>query len=349
MSEYVPIEAREIHCGVTFGFYARNGVMRSPWAFEQIQKMVDLNINWVVLVATVMQDTPQSTMQYRDFEVTPNDHELVGMIDALHAAGIKVHLRPMLETQDGQGRLQVHYHNDGNIRIPSRGSDHWARWFESMTQRSIHYAKIAQQTGCEMYGLDSELDRTIRHQDHWKNVIAAVRKVYEGPVSSCHTTHTGIIDFDAELANKNHWWYDLDMLELSCYAPGSDCPNATVEQIVENLKPQVERFRKLAQTYGKPIMFGEVGCTSSTGGAMHPSGWQGDGKYDPDEQANYLAAVLQSFWDEPWWFGLYWWKWDEQNKREQFTNDPNGDKGFTVDGKPAAQIMKQWFGRTDRS
>lgn len=348
MSNSLPISLQEVHRGVTFGFYARNGVFSSQWALDQVQKMVELNINWVVLIATVMQDTCHSTMQYRDFEVTPNDHELVGMIDALHKAGIKVHLRPMLETQDGLGRLQVWFNYDGE-RIPGRKSDKWARWFESMTKRSVHYARIAQATGCQMYGLDSELDRTIDKHDQWKHVLNEVRKVYDGPVSSCHTTHTGLIDFDKELANKDHWWYDLDMLELSCYASGSDHPKATVDEIVHNLQPQVQRFRRLADVYGKPIMFGEVGCTSSTGGAMHPSGWQGDGKYDPDEQANYLAAVLQSFWNEPWWYGMYWWKWDEQNKRQQFINDPAGDKGFTVDGKPASQIMKQWFSRTDRS
>jgi len=81
---------------------------------------------------------------------------------------------------------------------------------------------------------------------------------------------------------------------------------------------------------------------------MNPSGWAGDGRYDPQEQANYLEAVCRTFWDEPWWFGLYWWKWDEQNNRPQFTDDPAGDKGFTVWGKPAAEVMKRWYDRTDR-
>ncbi len=349
MSQQIPIGCREVHRGVTFGFYARNGVFSSQWALDQVQKMVDLNINWVVLIATVMQDTPYSDTQYRDFEVTPGDHELMTIIDALHQAGIRVHLRPMLETQNGQGRLQVQYFGDGmGTRIPGRGSDHWARWFNSMRKRSVYYARIAQQTGCEMYGLDSELDRFVDQNENWKSVVKAVREVYDGPVSSCHTTHTGVVDFDKHLANKDHWWYDLDMLELSCYAKGPQHLNASVQEIVDQLKPTVERFRNMAKTFGKPVMLGEVGCTSSTGGAMHPSGWQGDGKYDPQEQANYLTAVLESFWNEPWWYGMYWWKWDEQNKREQFLNDPAGDKGFIVDGKPAAQIMKQWFARTDR-
>ena len=61
-----------------------------------------------------------------------------------------------------------------------------------------------------------------------------------------------------------------------------------------------------------------------------------------------MEAVFETFWKEPWWMGMYWWKWEEQNDRPQFRDDPRGDKGFTIDGKPAAQVMKQWYRRTDR-
>lgn len=74
-------------------------------------------------------------------------------------------------------------------------------------------------------------------------------------------------------------------------------------------------------------MFGEMGCTSSYAGGIKPSGWSGDGVYEPTEQADHLEAVCRSFWNEPWWAVFYWRKWDEQNVRPQFLNDPEGDKG----------------------
>jgi hypothetical protein len=49
-----------------------------------------------------------------------------------------------------------------------------------------------------------------------------------------------------------------------------------------------------------------------------------------------------------WWMGMYWWKWDEQYDRPWVRDDPRGDKGFTVWGKPAAETMKAQDGRTDR-
>lgn len=333
--------------GVTFGFYARNGVLGSAWARREVDRMVELNVNAVVLTPIVMQDTAHTTRQYRDFEVTPNDHELYTIIEYMHTKGLSVCLRPMTETQDGCGRLQVWFQPDRE-RIPGRVSDHWKRWFESFTLRSLHYARLAADTHCERYGLDSELDRTVDQHDAYRRVLEAVRSVYQGPVTSCHTTHTGLLDFERELANPDHWWHRLDELQLSCYERGADHPGATVDEIAVNLESARERFRRVATLFGKPISFGECGCSSSTGGAMNPSGWSADGDYDGEEQANYLDAVLRTFWDEGWWAGLYWWKWDEQNNRPQFKTDPRGDKGFTLSGKPAATVMKQWFGRSDR-
>lgn len=337
-----------VHRGVTFGFYARNGVLGSAWAREQVERMRVLGIDWVVLTPIVMQDSSGSTLQYRDFEITPDDGEVRRIIDHLHAAGIRVQLRPMLETQEGLGRLQIWFPHDTDRRIPGRVSERWARWFRSMELRSIHYARIAQETACEVYGLDSELDRTIGQQDGWRQVVAAVRSVYAGAVTSCHTSHTGLVDFARELADPRHWWRELDALGVSFYPAAAERPGATAGEMAERLAPQRDQLRAWAAAYGKPIYFGEVGCTASHGGAMNPSGWDAAARYDGGEQAAFLEAVLGLFWDEPWWAGLYWWKWDEHNDRPAFRDDPAGDKGFTVDGKPAAEVMRRWFARADR-
>lgn len=62
-----------------------------------------------------------------------------------------------------------------------------------------------------------------------------------------------------------------------------------------------------------------------------------------------MEAVLSAFWKEPWWRGFYWWKWDEQQNRPQYKTDSAGDQGFTIKGKPAAETMKKWYARTDRT
>ena len=333
---------REAALGVTFGFYGGSGYFKSNDAIREADRIADAGIHWVVITPIVVQEHYHSTVQFRDFELTPSDREIEFIVDYFHKKDIHVQLRPMLETLDGLGRLAVWFPNDSDSRIPGHASRYYSQWFDSMTKRAVYYAKLAQELGCELYCLDSELDRIIGQNDSWKRVIAAVREVYDGPVTSCHTSHTGIVNFDAALANPNHWFYDLDLLSISCYHKAATHPGATLDEMITAFESELDRFRRYAAIYKKPILFGECGCTSQRGGAMNPSGWRGDGVYDGNEQANYLTAVLKTFASEPWWRGLFWWKWDEHIDRPAFRSDPRGDGGFTLWGKPALKIFSDW-------
>ena len=81
-------------------------------------------------------------------------------IDLIHAKGMKVQLRPMLECKDGIGRLGVWMIADRE-RMPGRATRERAKWFDSMAARSAYYARIAERTKCEAFCLDSELDRMV--------------------------------------------------------------------------------------------------------------------------------------------------------------------------------------------
>ena len=87
--------------GVTFGFYATNGYFGSVEAKAEIDAIARAGATWVTVVPTVWQDSCSSAFQYKDFALTPNDIELMDAIDLIHAKGMKVQLRPMLECKDG--------------------------------------------------------------------------------------------------------------------------------------------------------------------------------------------------------------------------------------------------------
>lgn len=329
---------------MTFGYYARNGYYSSPEARQEIDRMATLNIEWVCLISIVLQDTFASTRQYRDFLQTPADDEIRDIIDYIHSKGMKVQLRPMLECWDGTQRGHIRFPHEMTI-IPGKPITHWSQWFRSMTERTLHYARLAQRAGCEAYGLDSELDNTVDQQKYWKEVIAAARSVFKGHLTSGHTPHT---DFRKELQqNPNHWFYDLDSVGTSFYHAAADGPGATKEQMLAKLQPHLDYYREVAKLYGKPFYLSECGCCSTAGATTKPYGWDNPGGYDGEEQARYLDAVLTTFWKEPWFMGLYWWKWEEQNDRPWLRDDPRGDKGFPVWNKPAAKVMKEWFSKKD--
>ena len=97
-----------------------------------------------------------------------------------------------------------------------------------------------------------------------------------------------------------------------------------------------------AQKYGKPFYCGECGCCAVENATKLPYFWKNGKYYDGQQQADYMAAVIRLFEDYPWWDGMFWWKWDQQIVRPDFLDDPAGDKGFTIYGKPAAEVMHEW-------
>lgn len=342
---FIMVDAlKDKQLSVTFGFRAPAGYFGSDEAKAEADLIAASGIKWVVLVPTVYQETAISTFQFRDFELTPSDIEVVEMIDYFHSLGIAVQLRPMLEGIDGCGRLEVRITYDYSGRIPGASHGTVGPWFKSMTARAVHYAKIAEKTGCELYCLDSELDHyVISFGEYWRKVVKEVKKVYSGPVTSCHTIHTDVVNFEKALSDKNHWFYDLDMLSISSYYPASDKLHANVEEMMHGLEPLRDRMDNIAKIYGKPILLGECGCCSCTGAAAVPAGWwHEEKKYDPDEQANYLTAVIETFKDFDWWRGLCWWKWDQHVDRPELYNDPAGDKDTTLKGKPALALFDKY-------
>ncbi len=330
--------------GVTFGFYAPNGYFSSSVAKDEIEAIARAGATWVTVVPTVWQDTGASTFQYKDFALTPDDIELMDAIDLIHAKGMKVQLRPMLECKDGYGRLGV-WTNPDRERMPGRVSDGRTRWFASMRERSVYYARIAERTRCELFCLDSELDRMVEENAKWKSVVAAVRGVYSGPVTSCHTLHTGYVDIPACLAKKDHWFYDLDFLSLSYYCPArrKDEMGAalTVDEMVANLAGAHAEMKAIADAMGRPILFGECGCSSSQDGAMSPSAIFTIP--DEDEQATYMEALFRVFANEPWCMGFYWWKWDQNSPiRPDVTRESMLARDFTFRGKKAEGVFSRW-------
>ncbi len=325
--------------GMTFGFYARNGYFSSEEAKIQVDKMAALGIEWVCLVSTVLQEEMMSTRQFRDFEMTPADDELRDIAAYMHSKGMKVMLRPMIECWDGTQRCHINFPDDKEI-MPGKPMTYWKRWFDNYIFLTRHYARLATRSGCESYCLDSELNNTVRQNEHWLRVVEVARQEFKGHLTTSMINTPQFIEQVRE--NPNHWFFALDSVGSSMYAPAADKAGTSIDDMVKFLQPIVAYNKAFADVYKKPFYFGECGCCATAGATTLPYFWANGGGYDGKEQANYMEAVIKAFGVEDWWLGMFWWKWDEQNYRPQFHDDPAGDKGFTIDGKPASQVMKNW-------
>lgn len=335
----------EFHRGMNFGFMSKRGYYSRPEVRKQPEFMAKSGVNWVTLNANFCQETYASRKVFLDFIFSSGEFELTEMARIMHDNGLRILLKPCLTPLDGAWMGAVNFPETPQIQGVS--SNYWKEWFDSFIESSKYYAEFAERNHIEALIIGAEYFGTEYRNDDWRRSIAAIRQIYSGPITyefTCKSKNA----YDLE------WFEDLDFLALSFYPPASsgsqngstfrNAPHVFLEQMIECLKPNKDTILDICRRFGnKPIAFTEIGTRSAHGCIALPWDFQADTFYDGEEQANYMEAVFHTFQDLPTWLGLYWWKWDETQNRPQYHGDPGGDRGFTVQGKPAEEVLRKWF------
>ena len=343
----------ELICGTNFGFMNKRGYYESDFAKQQPEEMKKMGVNWTTLNINVCQETVLTRRHFLDFKFTVTDSEIIEMTKRLHENGVRVILKPCLVCLDGAAMCRVSFPESIDCTlIQGVHTDYWQEWFDSYTEALRYFANLAERAGIDALMLGAELQGTEGQNKHWENLIDEVRKQYNGPITYEFT-------FVSRKMYDLRWFNKLDFLSYSYYPPASarvpnkegtntpdvdSTPAPTVEEMKEYLFPRKARIKSIVERFNnKPILFTEYGVRSARGCTMAPYNYLWDTRYSGEEQANYMQASFETFTDVPGWMGLLWWKWDETQIRPQYHGDPNGERGFTIQGKPAEEIMRNWF------
>ena len=84
----------------------------------------------------------------------------------------------------------------------------WADWWEDYENYLMHYAWLAESAEAEVFMVGSELVSTETDTDHWKDLIARVRKAYHGRLGySANWDHYKQVGF----------WDVLDLVGMTTY------------------------------------------------------------------------------------------------------------------------------------
>ena len=313
--------------GFTYGFDGKRGDYHTEQAAQSMERLAGLGGDWAALAFVVRQDSFCSTVIRPDYRYTVTDKDVITAADKLHSLGLKVCMKPIVNSADGVWRANIRFPEPeyGNV-------DYWKDWFSSYTAFLCHYAEIAEETGCEMFCVGCEMLGTEHKEEYWRKAIEEVRKVYHGPIT--YNTNHG-----KEFGVK--WWDAVDYISTSAYYGVGKVPGDTLENMIEVWNNQKERLAELSRVNGgKQIIFMEIGCRSARGCAMMPYDFSHrEFPYDEDEQANFYESCLISMWDEPWFAGFFWWDW--------YTKLPTRtpEMGFSIVGKKTESIIKKWYAK----
>lgn len=315
--------------GFTYGYHAVRGLYDSEEGRYSQDALMDTGANWVCLAFPVNQKTYASTEILFDYRRNVPDLELLAAIKRFHDRGVKVCLKPMINSDDGIWRAYIDF-PDGTML---EEDTYWAKWFASYQAFLTYYAQVAQYSSCEMFCLGCEMLGTERKEAYWRQTIAMVREIYHGPL--VYNTNHG-----KEEAAK---WYDaLDYIGTSAYYPVESAPGGSLEEMKENWRRVAARLAAVSERLGKKIIFMEIGCRSARGCAQMP--WDFVHKefpVDQEEQARFYESCLSVMSGQEWFEGVFWWDWGTNiyHTREEACKDT----GFNIYLKEAENVVKKWY------
>ena len=306
------------HRGISFSHeIGRAWGYGSDRALKQLGRIRDLGANAIAIVPYAGTRAPRElTICIFTGE---RDDRVIRTIQAAQARGLRIMLKPQLWGRGYTG--DITFDNDADF----------TRWFSLYRRWLLHFARLAQLYGVDLLVVGTELEGVTHREQEWRALICDIRRIYSGPLT--YAAHWG------ESFEHLPFWDALDYLGLNMYYPLA-APGETPSADLPRLQELMEKFARLARNYDKPVLFTEVGFPALGTAAEEP--WKEDSApLDAELQQRCYATIFEAFYHQPWFAGLYWWKWPSHGN-----GSPRG-ASFNPIGKPAADVLAHWYGRAE--
>lgn len=313
--------------GFTYGYMANRGEYRTPQGIKSQELLYELGVNWVCLGIANYQKTFYSTDIYADYSKTPTDRDITAFVQRAKSKGVKVCLKPMLNSEDNMWRAHIGF-PDLNM---SDMDIYWKKWFKSYTDYMLHYADLAQELECEMLCIGCEMLGTEHRKDDWLELIRKVREVYSGKI---------VYNTNHDHEDSVEWFDVLDYIGTSAYYPvgkyGTD-----VESMKKEWQEIKWRLDAIAKSRRKKYIFMEIGCRSVSEASIHPWDFTEELPWNEEEQANFYQSCMDIFMDDPNFAGVFWWDWSTYIYND--VKEAKEERGFNIHLKAAEQVVKDYY------
>jgi hypothetical protein len=256
---------------------------------------------------------------------TASDDNLRHAIALARSLGLRVMLKP----QVGLLHDDAHWRGDIGTAFPNEAA--WRAWYASYDDALVHYARFAQSEQIEQLCLGTELPGVSGRANDWRDHVRKVRGQYTGSVIYAN-------NYGEE--RNVEWWDAVDLIGVDAYYALSDSLTPTVAELKQAWvgKEYVGLLQSLATKFGKRVLFTEIGYRNVDRAAQEPWSFSAPGATNPQAQANAYQAAIETFADQPWLAGFYWWEWPANLAQ----SGPSATD-YVLAGRPAEQVIKQAY------
>lgn len=258
-----------------------------PVAARAVNELVALGVRDVEVVTNWYMQDARADEIGPDPLKTPSDASLLAIIGRLQARGVRVVLKPHVDVRDGTFRGEI---------TPARPQ----AWFGAYRAFVMHHARLAARAGVRGFVVGTELTSTLGDERAWRDLIATVRREFDGSLTYAANWFPG--------PEAVPFWDALDYVGVDAYVPLEGDSQAA---LVAAWKPYVQRWSALARRIGKPLVLTELGYDTAPA----------------DQALRYRAARVA-------WRGvaraIFWWDWSAEGRTE----------AFTPRGRPAERLLR---------
>ncbi len=308
--------------GLSYTTWSSDAFSR-PESDESLQFLTETNAEWIAVCLSWAQTNTTSHDIHPIPNHTPNNDSVKHVIALAHSLGLKVLLKPMVDTLEEETTQPYPVVWRGEIQ-PSD------EWFDSYSNFINFFAEFAEENDVELLSVGCEFKATTHEKEQWERVIAGVRERYSGPIT-----------YAADWTNyKNiEWWDSVDYVGIDAYFPLSIFNyDPTFEELKNAWTSHANEIEAWLSTVNKPVILTEIGYRSGDGTNMAPSNYWSEMSVDLQEQRDCYEAAFQVLWNRSWFYGFYWWTWISDPQKGG-PDDPN----HTPQNKPAQDLITYWY------
>ena len=289
-----------------------------------VESSADAGADWISVAPGWYQPAHDANRIRPDPSRTPPDDDILRLIDRAHTAGLRVMLKPFVDSDDGVWR--------GDIRPADP-----AAWFAAYASMTHHYADLAQGAGADLLCLGTDLGFSEGALTaEWRTLIVDVRRRFSGPLTyaASHAPSLGAGGY-ADVP----FWDDLDFIGVNAYFPLADrqISHAQLADAWNVWLEEIEGWRD-DRNLDRPVIFTELGYRSAATAAAKPRAADPvkPHEIDPELQASLYTAFFGLPYRRESLQGVFWWRWDPNAADAQ-------DSTFAPNGKPAESVLRRAY------
>jgi sugar phosphate isomerase/epimerase len=284
---------------------------------ESLEQLTAVGVEWIAIhpYARIQRD---GTVSSRPSAATAY---LQRAVEIARTAGVHLFWKPHLAYWGSFGwRGEIDFGADEAA---------WGRFFEGYRRFIVDQARFAQKHGIEMLAVGVELEQTTQRESQWRQIIAAVREVYEGRL-------TYAANWDS--LDRVPFWDAVDWIGVHAYFPLSLDQDPGREALWQGWQEPLRELAELSSRHGgKPILFAEIGYNRSRRAARAP--WDAQMEEDSlalDLRQRLIEVALMRIEAEPFVSGMFWWKW--------IPGANPWDRDFSMRDPEALRALERYWG-----